>query len=158
MGIKNIINPILVCNEEHRFIVAEQMREINVNPNAILEPLGRNTGAAITIALKALEIEKDPTLLVLSSDHEIKDKKLKNIRKRSYYANNNKLVTFGVIPKSPHTGYGYIKAENPLIKDAIKGQKILELQKNQISKMQKNLLKMKDILGIAEYLCLKLEL
>ena len=130
MGIKNIINPILVCNEEHRFIVAEQMREINVNPNAILlEPFGRNTGAAITIgALKALEIEKDPTLLVLSSDHEIKDKKSfkKILEKGLYYANNNKLVTFGVIPKSPHTGYGYIKAENPLIKDAIKGQKILE--------------------------------
>ena len=73
--LKNIQNPILICNEEHRFIAAEQMREINVKPSSIiLEPFGRNTVPAITIAaLKALENFKDAHLLVLSSDHQIEN-------------------------------------------------------------------------------------
>ena len=60
-NLKNILDPILICNEEHRFIVAEQMRAINVKPNAIiLEPFGKNTAPAITLAsLKALSLEKD---------------------------------------------------------------------------------------------------
>ena len=72
--IENIMNPILVCNEEHRFIAAEQMREINIHPNSILlEPFGRNTGPAITLAsLIAIQNSEDPILLILSSDHEIK--------------------------------------------------------------------------------------
>ena len=76
LGIKNLRDPILVCNEDHRFIVAEQMRAINIKPNAILlEPFGKNTGPAINLAaLIALEKEKDPILLVLSSDHDIKNK------------------------------------------------------------------------------------
>ena len=66
--LKNIKKPILICNEEHRFIVAEQMRELNINDFIILlEPFGRNTAPAITLsAIKSLEIEEDPTLLVLS--------------------------------------------------------------------------------------------
>ena len=74
--IKNITRPILVCNEEHRFIVAEQMRQINTIPISILlEPIGRNTAAAITLsAISALKEFMDPILLVLSSDHEIKNK------------------------------------------------------------------------------------
>ena len=73
--LKNIQNPILICNEEHRFIAAEQMREINVKPSSIiLEPFGRNTAPAITIAaLKALENFNDVHLLVLSSDHQIEN-------------------------------------------------------------------------------------
>ena len=76
-GFKGIKKPILVCNEDHRFIAAEQMREIDIIPNSILlEPFGRNTAPAITTAaLKSLEIDEDPVLLVLSSDHEIKDSK-----------------------------------------------------------------------------------
>ena len=76
-NLENIQSPILICNEEHRFIVAEQMREINIKPFSILlEPFGRNTAPAITIAaLKALELDKkiDPIILVLSSDHEIRN-------------------------------------------------------------------------------------
>ena len=74
-SLKNIKRPILVCNTDHRFIVAEQMKEIRVKPQTILlEPFGRNTAAAIALsALTALEKEIDPTLIVLSSDHEIKD-------------------------------------------------------------------------------------
>jgi len=115
--LKNIKKPILVCNEEHRFIVAEQMREINIEEFVImLEPFGRNTAPAITLAaLKSLELDEDPTLLVLSSDHEIKKKEqfLKVINVGLRFAEMNKLVTFGVVPRSPEVGYGYIKATKP---------------------------------------------
>ena len=120
LSLKNIKKPILVCNEEHRFIVAEQMREINIDDFIILlEPCGRNTAPAITLsALKSLEIEDDPTLLVLSSDHDIKniEKFLTVIEAGLDFTEKNKLVTFGVIPKSPEIGYGYIKATQPLEK------------------------------------------
>ena len=93
------------------------MRELNIEDFIIiLEPFGRNTAPAITIAaLKSLEIEEDPTLLVLSSDHEIKnvEKFLTIIDEGSKYAEKNKLVTFGVVPTSPEIGYGYIKASKP---------------------------------------------
>jgi len=112
--LKNLKKPILVCNEEHRFIVAEQMRELNIVDFIILlEPVGRNTAPAIILsALKSIEFEEDPTLLVLSSDHEIKNIKqfLKVINMGLKFAEMKKLVTFGIIPKSPETGYGYIKA------------------------------------------------
>ncbi len=128
--LENIRMPILVCNEDHRFIVAEQMREIDVKPNSIiLEPFGRNTAPAITIAaLKALEIEKDPILIVLSSDHEIKNNKrfLDVITKGVDYALNDKLITFGIIPSSPEVGYGYIKSERPFNSSKIEGHKIFK--------------------------------
>ena len=116
-NLKNISSPILVCNEEHRFLVAEQMRGINIkNFSILLEPFGRNTGPAIAIsALKALEKNEDPTLLILSSDHEILDKEkfINTLNAGINYAEKDKLVTFGIVPTSPETGYGYIKAEKP---------------------------------------------
>ena len=128
IGLKNIECPIMLCNEEHRFLVAEQLREINVNPSSILlEPVGRNTGPAIAIAaLKAIEMSEDPILLVLSSDHEIKNAKkfLDVVEAGLHFAIKDKLVTFGVIPSKPETGYGYIKAENPFLKEQIEGKKI----------------------------------
>ncbi len=131
-NLKNLINPILVCNEEHRFIVAEQMREIDIKPFSILlEPFGRNTAPAITMAaLKALELgeEVDPIILVLSSDHEINNTKnfLEVIYKGVEFAKNDRLVSFGIVPTSPHTGYGYIKAKKPLDPKKISGENILE--------------------------------
>ena len=117
LALKNLKTPIFLCNEEHRFIVAEQIRELNINDFIILlEPFGKNTAPAITnAALKSLEIEEDPTLLVLSSDHEIKniEKFLTVIDMGLKFAEMKKLVTFGVIPKSPEIGYGYIKSEKP---------------------------------------------
>ena len=117
LTLKNLKKPILVCNEEHRFIVAEQMREINIDDFIILlEPFGRNTAPAITLAaLKSLEIEENPTLLVLSSDHQINniEKFLNVINVGIKYSEIQKLVTFGVIPTSPEIGYGYIKAKKP---------------------------------------------
>ncbi len=106
------------------------MREIGIKPNTILlEPFGRNTGPAITLAaFIALEKEEDPLILILSSDHEIKNKNkfIKAIEKGTTYAEDDKLVTFGVVPNAPETGYGYIKAENPFDLSEYNGQKILE--------------------------------
>ena len=88
---KEARNPILVCSEDQRFLVAEQMREINIDPLSILlEPIKKNTAPAITLAaLKALQEENDPILLILSSDHNIKDEEkfvevLKNALPHTY--------------------------------------------------------------------------
>ncbi len=113
-GLNNIDNPIVICNEMHRFILAEQLREVNIKPNSILlEPFGRNTAPAIALAaIKSMENKDDPILLVLPADHEIKNKNnfLKAISSGYKYANKNRLVLFGIVPNSPETGYGYIKA------------------------------------------------
>ena len=130
LGIKNLIEPILICNSEHRFIVAEQMREININPKSILlEPFGRNTAPAILIAaIKSLETEDNPHLLILSADHQIKNEtKFRNlIEIGKKYSEKDKLVTFGVIPRSPETGFGYIKSERQFDLKNIEGIKISE--------------------------------
>jgi len=111
-------DPILICNEENRFIAAEQIREINVKPQAILlEPFGKGTAPAIALAaLRVLQIKLDTILLVLSCDHEIIDntKFLESIRIGLEYAKNGRLVTFGVSPHEPSTAYGYIKSEKSL--------------------------------------------
>ncbi len=131
-NLNNLNEPILICNEEHRFIVAEQMRDIKIKPFSILlEPFGRNTAPAITIAaLKALELkdDPDPVLLILSSDHEIKDTRsfLEVINYGVEFAKKDKIVTFGIPPNSPHTGYGYIKSEKPFEKNIISGSNILK--------------------------------
>ena len=129
-GIDNLESPLLICNEEHRFIVAEQLREIDINPGKILlEPFGRNTAPAITMAaLIALKNNSESNLLILSSDHEIKNKNkfLQIIKLGIDYANKGRLVTFGVVPKTPETGYGYIKASKELDLKNIIGTEIEE--------------------------------
>ncbi len=127
-GIENLIEPILICNRENRFIVAEQMREIKINPiSIILEPFGRNTAPAILLAaLKSLEISDNPHLLILSADHQIHDeKKFRDLIEIGIsYSEKDKLVTFGVIPRSPEIGYGYIKSEKPFKIDNMEGLNI----------------------------------
>ena len=117
-NLSNVDSPIIICNEDHRFIVAEQMREINIKPKSILlEPFGRNTAPAIVLAaLKSSEKGEDPTLLILSADHKIEDTHqfLSVISKASKYCDEGKIVTFGVVPTSPEIGYGYINASVPL--------------------------------------------
>ena len=140
-GIKDLIAPILICNDLHRFIVAEQMREININPKSIiLEPFGRNTAPAILLAaFKSLETEDNPHLLILSSDHQIKnEKKFRDIIEvAKKYSSDDKLVTFGVIPTSPETGYGYIKSEKPFNKKNLEGIKISEfIEKPNLNKAE----------------------
>ena len=106
-----ISESITICNEEHRFFVAEQLREIDALGKIILEPLGRNTSPAIALAA-LLEKEDDPLLLVLAADHVIaeQDAFTEGVMKAAPLAEAGKLVTFGVIPSEPHTGYGYIEA------------------------------------------------
>ena len=105
----NIGSSVTICNEEHRFFVAEQLREINKLGSIILEPIGRNTAPAI--ALAAFVAEGDPLLLVLSADHVIQDESAftQAVTEALPMAEAGKLVTFGVVPNEPHTGYGYIK-------------------------------------------------
>lgn len=100
---------IVICNEEHRFFVAEQLREISKLDSIILEPAGRDTAPAI--ALSALIDEDDPLLLVLPADHLIQDEEsfVKSINSGIPLAESGKLVTFGIVPNVAHTGYGYIK-------------------------------------------------
>ena len=147
-GIKNLIEPILVCNSDHRFIVAEQMREININPKSILlEPFGRNTAPAILLAaFKSLETEDNPHLLILSADHQINNAKkfrdLVEIGKK--YSEENKLVTFGVVPRSPETGYGYIKSEKPFNLKKFEGLNILEFIEKPNLERAKELIKDKS--------------
>lgn len=124
-NLDGITDPIIICNEDHRFIVAEEMRKINVNPYAILlEPFGRNTAPAITLAaIKALKVERDPLLLILSADHVIGNETIfiNAIKTGIKYALEERIVTFGIIPTSPETGYGYIKSQEPLQQDCMKG-------------------------------------
>ncbi|WP_444895085.1 mannose-1-phosphate guanylyltransferase/mannose-6-phosphate isomerase [Microbulbifer sp. EKSA008] len=104
--------PMVVCNEEHRFIAAEELRQVgSEGATIILEPLGRNTAPAI--ALAAMAADPEEILLVLAADHVIQDKAAFHaaVEEAKSHAELGKLVTFGVVPRNPHTGYGYIRAE-----------------------------------------------
>ncbi|EHN2288686.1 mannose-1-phosphate guanylyltransferase/mannose-6-phosphate isomerase [Escherichia coli] len=104
--------PVVICNQEHRFLVAEQLRQINkLSHNIILEPVGRNTAPAIALAaLSAIENGDDPILLVLAADHIINNKLAfhQAIKSAFKFALQGRLVTFGIVPTGPETGYGYI--------------------------------------------------
>ena len=102
---------VVICNEEHRFIVAEQLRNINQSGSIILEPVGRNTAPAIALASKIVIDSKDSLILVLAADHDILDEKafVDAVEKAIPLAQAGKLVTFGIVPTEAHTGYGYIK-------------------------------------------------
>ena len=107
--------PVVVCNEAHRFLVAEQLRQIGIEPAAmVLEPVGRNTAPAIALAAQAAlgaARADDPLLLVLPADHVIRDVPAfqKAVRAAMGPAGAGKLVTFGIVPSAPETGYGYIQ-------------------------------------------------
>ena len=111
-----LYSPLVICNEEHRFIVAEQLRQINSsNKGIILEPIGKNTAPAIAIAaMNLLNEREDPILIVLSTDHLIDNnqKFLKTIRIARKIAEQGKMVAIGVQPNKPEIGYGYIEVDN----------------------------------------------
>ncbi|NLS13525.1 mannose-1-phosphate guanylyltransferase/mannose-6-phosphate isomerase [Vibrio sp. SM6] len=115
----NIAEPVTICNEEHRFIVAEQLRSLGKLGTIVLEPQGRNTAPAIALAADIATSRLygdtnrenvDPLLLVLAADHVIQDEATFTtvVEKAIPMAEAGKLVTFGIVPKSAHTGYGYI--------------------------------------------------
>ena len=120
-GLDSVSAPMVIANEEHRFLVAEQFRQMGRKASAIiLEPVGRNTAPAVALAaLKAQAVseEKEPLLLVLAADHVINDVKAFHhaVEAALPAARDGKLVTFGIVPTHPETGYGYIKAGEKLI-------------------------------------------
>lgn len=130
VGISTVTAPVLVCNHDHRFMVAEQMRELNMAPaSIILEPIGRNTApAAAVAALHALTYADNPVLLILPADHVIDDIATfhQAIETVMPAAIAGKLVTFGICPTSPETGYGYIKAMHP-ITESINENRVLDV-------------------------------
>ena len=105
--------PLLICNEQHRFLAAEQLRQLGLEKaNIVLEPVGRNTAPAIALAaLQAFNKSEDPILLVLAADHLIKDVGAFQacIQTALPLAQDGKLVTFGIVPTHAETGYGYIE-------------------------------------------------
>ncbi len=109
----NFLQPMVVCNEEHRFLVGEQARQFGIPfERIVLEPAGRNTAPALTCAaLAASEGGADPLLLMMPADHLIADptRFMAAIAAGSELAAQGKLVTFGVVPTAPETGYGYIQ-------------------------------------------------
>jgi mannose-1-phosphate guanylyltransferase/mannose-6-phosphate isomerase len=129
-GIDNILDPIIICNVDHRFLVAEQCKQIGVKkPSILLEPLGRNTAPAIAAAaMQSLKNSDDSILLVLSVDHVIQDVKGFHdaISIATRHAQINKLAIFGVAPSEPNTGYGYIKSDKESVDSAYKVQEFIE--------------------------------
>jgi len=118
-GLANMSKPTVVCNNEHRFLVAEQLRSAGIDyESIILEPVGRNTAPAVAAAaIWALKKHDNPLLLVLAADHAINDISSfhKAIGQAALAAADGKVVTFGIQPARPETGYGYIRkgAANP---------------------------------------------
>ncbi|AEF03630.1 mannose-1-phosphate guanylyltransferase/mannose-6-phosphate isomerase [Alteromonas naphthalenivorans] len=125
----NTQRAIFICNEAHRFLVAEQLRQKNIDHSGILlEPVGRNTAPAIALAaLHATLSGEDPVLLVLAADHLITDEPAfhEAVVKANSLAEKGHLVTFGIVPTQPHTGYGYIKAGESL-NEGFKVEKFVE--------------------------------
>ena len=141
---ENFAAPTVICNSEHRFIVAQQLLDIDIVPsNIILEPVGRNTAAAAAIAaMKVSESDPDGLVLLLASDHRINKPHLlrEAVRSAIPAVNGNHLATFGIKPKHPETGFGYIKmgqpikgAENCFIVDKFEEKPNLESAKDYIT-------------------------
>lgn len=107
----------LICNEQHRFLTAEQLRQFEFEQtDIILEPVGRNTAPAIALAALHAAQSGDPVLLVLAADHVIRDDSAfhESVKKALPLAEAGKLVTFGIVPSHPETGYGYVEQGAPI--------------------------------------------
>lgn len=117
-GLEPCRSPLVVCNDEHRFLVAEQLQMTGMPAERILlEPVGRNTAPALALsALVALEQDDDASLLVMPADHVIEDARafVSAVDQGMRLVEQGCLVTFGIEPSSPHTGYGYIRRGEPL--------------------------------------------
>ena len=111
-GLMGVTAPIIVCTEEHRFLVAEQVRAIGATATIIIEPVGRDTAPAVAVAaLEAIRQDKDAVILVLPADHVIghEGNFAAAVASGVACAGQGHPVTFGIVPQNPHTGYGYIK-------------------------------------------------
>ncbi len=114
LGDVDLAPPLVVCNDEYRFVVAEQLRLIGISQGRIvLEPIGRNTAPALTLAALAAQAQgADPVLLVMPADHVVTDVAVfqEAVRSAAQLAQAGSIVTFGITPDRPETGYGYIQA------------------------------------------------
>ncbi len=135
---KNSATPLLICNEEHRFLVAEQMRQCDQeNATILLEPEGRNTAPAVALAaLQAIATDADALLLVLAADHVIEDTKAFHhaIAQAAKVAEQGKLATFGIVPTHAETGYGYIKQGQQQAEGVFEVAKFVEKPNAQVAK------------------------
>ncbi len=117
-GLPELAAPLMICNDEHRFMIAEQLREIEVAPSAIvLEPVGRNTAPAVAVAaLRLQQLDENALMLVLPADHLISDVKAfhQSVGTAVGAASQGRLATFGIVAGSPETGYGYIRRGDAL--------------------------------------------
>jgi mannose-1-phosphate guanylyltransferase/mannose-6-phosphate isomerase len=129
-GLDNLAVPIIICNVDHRFLVAEQCQQIKItNPTILLEPVGRNTAPAIAAAaLQSLKETDDSLLLVLSADHVIQNVEAFHlaINIASQKVQEGRIVTFGIVPTDANTGYGYIKSSKKNDDGAYKVEEFVE--------------------------------
>lgn len=127
---REMLSPILVGNEEYRFLIAEQMRQIGVKPAALLlEPCGRNTAPALTLAAMLASVDgADPVLVIMPADHVIQDEAAfrQAVAVAAPLADEGKLVTFGICPQVPETGYGYIRLGEQLSDSASAVERFVE--------------------------------
>lgn len=141
-GLKNALPALVVCNESHRFLIAEQAQTIQHTLTAILlEPVARNTAPAIALAaIKALEKGEDPLLLVLPSDHVFGNTQAFQtaVQQAAELANSNYLVTFGVEPSYPETGFGYIKSGTSILSGGYHIEKFIEKPEQATAKIYLN--------------------
>ncbi|MGM0954032.1 MAG: mannose-1-phosphate guanylyltransferase/mannose-6-phosphate isomerase [Pseudomonadota bacterium] len=126
-------DPLLICNEEHRFLAAEQMRQTGYNhARIILEPCGRNTAPAVALAALQLarttDANEDPLMLILAADHLIEDVSAfrSSLNLATHLAQQGKLVTFGIVPDHAETGYGYIQRGQKLAQDSFNVNRFVE--------------------------------
>ena len=129
-GLENLEDPIIVCNADHRFLVAEQCKQIDIkNPIILLEPVGRNTAPAIAAAaLQSLKESDNAMLLVLSADHVIQNITVfhQAINVAWKQAKEGKLITFGIVPTDANIGYGYIKSSKNNIDGVYRVEEFIE--------------------------------
>ncbi|NWK87315.1 mannose-1-phosphate guanylyltransferase/mannose-6-phosphate isomerase [Raoultella terrigena] len=126
----NVSAPMLICNEQHRFLAAEQLRQIDrLSNNIILEPVGRNTAPAIALAaLSVIADGQNPLMLVLAADHVIENTQAfhQAIHAATPLAEQGKLVTFGIVAAGPETGYGYIQRGDSFGESAFNVRRFVE--------------------------------
>jgi mannose-1-phosphate guanylyltransferase/mannose-6-phosphate isomerase len=128
-----VARPVVVGNEEHRFMVLDQLRDMRAEPQAvILEPVGRNTAPAVTLAaLQALEAGVDPVMVVTSADQTVTDQAAFSaaLRRAVAAAGDGAVVILGIAPDKPETGYGYIRADGPKVAQFVEKPDLATAQK-----------------------------
>lgn len=128
-SLSNVSNPIVVCNKDHRFLAKRDLDDLSCHAAIIVEPVAKNTAPAIALAaVEAVKSDPDAVLLVLPSDHSIDGRTafVKAVEDSVILAERDYLVTFGIRPTGPETGYGYIEAGDPILEGSFKVKRFVE--------------------------------